>query len=194
MSCRTRNYRARPAVEQLEGREVPSVFVTPATLSAQGLEHAHTGPAHGHGHHGGVITIHVRADDPAGMKLGSAPASSLTESIALLNSAGMPGTFQTLTPSGTVHAGHSGNLEIKVDRSTVKTALQALGADFSKPLQLEVKVSNGTVSEFGFLTVLPSEHTTTEGHGHHHHHGDNGMPGDHGDHGDHGHHGGMNQS
>jgi hypothetical protein len=157
MSCRMRNYRTRPVVEQLEGREVPSVFVTPASIPAQSILHSHTGPAHGHGHHGGVITIHVRADDTAGTQLAGSPASSLTESIAILTN-GTPGTFETLTPSGTVHGGGNGNLEIKVNRSAVKTALQALGANFSQPVQTEVKVSNGTTSEVGFLTILPSHH------------------------------------
>jgi hypothetical protein len=186
MFSRMMTNRVRPAVERLEGRETPSVFVTPAAVPAQSIEHAHTGPAHGHGHHGGVITIHVRADDTAGKQLAASPASSLAESIAILTN-GTPGTFETLTPAGTVH-GHKGNLEIKVDRSAVNTALQALGADFTKTLQLEVKVSNGTASEVGFLTILPSHHGNMD----HGHHGNmnQGQQGnmDHGQQGEHGHH------
>jgi hypothetical protein len=134
--------RTRLALEQLELRQLPSVFITPARIPLQSI--LHPGGARAQGDAGGAITVHVTAADPL------RTASALTERVSLPDQNGVTiGTLQPLT-GVRVASAKNGALLVQVSRSALKTALQTELSSGGKNFQdltgnttVHVTLSNG---------------------------------------------------
>jgi hypothetical protein len=149
--------RTRLALEQLEDRQVPSVFITPGRIPLESIRHCHSASAQGPGNAGGVITVHVTANDAL------RNASPLTETVSLLDQNGqVVGTAQALT-GVRVGSGKHGPLLLKFRRCALKAALQNELASAGKTLrdltsnttvQLTLTDGAGSTPETASLTIV----------------------------------------
>ena len=129
-------------VEQLEDRQVMSVFVTPPIIPAASLLHHHKH---------GVITVHIRGDDtPDRTLLSSFPHLTETFSSSL-------GSF-SLSPRA---VGAKGNeLELKFSRSAIASHLGGAKvlSKLTGDLLVTVMVSNGSGTTESSSFVIRARH------------------------------------
>jgi hypothetical protein len=145
--------RASLKVEQLEDRNVMSVFVTPTVIPVNSLRHLHD-LSHKHGEAGGVITVHILADDAAGQALVNSPLTSLKETVTLNGVTTALGMPRAVGVGGV-------ELELKFSRADLKTALGSQLGKVTGTVPVMVTVTNGTDTEFGtFFLVAHHSHDT----------------------------------
>jgi hypothetical protein len=170
--------RASLKVEELEDRNVMSVFVTPPVISVDSLRHL-LDHHHGRGEAGGVITVHVFADDAAGRSLLSTPRN-LTETFTL----DVNGTMIPISGLGTPRLRGDNGFELNLQFSRAALA-RALGSaelnSLTGQVPVLVSVSNATDTEMGaFLLVGHQPHGPMGVPPAHHsppaHHGPTGQP------------------
>jgi hypothetical protein len=136
----------RPAVEQLEARQLLSVSVLPHNINLHGAEHGN-----------GVFTVKVLGDTQAGKDLVS--ASSLTFTVGGV----------TLTPIRQHSFDHNSGLILKFRRSDLATLM-------SGPQTLTVAGAGTTSTETATFNLFePGNGNNGHGHhGHHGNHGNHG--------------------